>query len=330
MPELKITDPPPMEIRAQIQADLRRLRDALDDAIPAKVPDRNLLICTWNIREFGDLTKKWRAEPGDSPKRDFHAVRCIAEIVSRFDVIALQEVTANLRSFRHMLKVLGRDWGFSLTDVNRGASGNSERMAFVFDTRKVVLSGLAAELVVPKEQLEKEIRPDALEEQFSRTPYAVSFQSGGRTFILVTLHVKWKGGVKKRIGELQAIAQWMSDWANYVHAYDHNLIALGDFNIDRRGSMLYEAFTSTGLYVPEELHEVPRTIFRNPRKPKCYDQIAWFTEESGCPALKLKYLRGGSFDFPKVAMKSLKLTKQQLSWRISDHCPLWVEFSVRD
>ncbi len=32
----------------------------------------------------------------------------------------------------------------------------------------------------------------------------------------------------------------------------------------------------------------------------------------------------------RKALKSLHLTKTQLSWRISDHYPLWVEFSVRD
>jgi hypothetical protein len=29
-------------------------------------------------------------------------------------------------------------------------------------------------------------------------------------------------------------------------------------------------------------------------------------------------------------MRSRDLTKQQLSWRISDHYPLWAEFSLRD
>jgi endonuclease/exonuclease/phosphatase family metal-dependent hydrolase len=29
-------------------------------------------------------------------------------------------------------------------------------------------------------------------------------------------------------------------------------------------------------------------------------------------------------------MASLGLTKTQLSWRISDHYPLWAEFSTRD
>jgi endonuclease/exonuclease/phosphatase family metal-dependent hydrolase len=327
----EITDEPPSEIKDELNV----LCDTLDQepplGVPAKIPDRNLLIGTWNLRAFGDLTESWRSQETDSPKRDLHALRCITEIVSRFDVIALQEVKGNLKCLRHMLKALGPDWMFIMTDVTRGAPGNDERMAFVFDTRKVQISGLACELVVPKEQLDK-IGPDALNKQFARTPYAVSFRSAGKTFILVTLHVIY-GNIVDRVPELKAIAEWLAQWAKDVNAWDHNLITLGDFNIDRRGDKLYEAFTSTGLQAPEDMQKLPRTIFSDPNKPdtsKFYDQIAWFTGNNNLPALSLKYMRGGNFDFTNVAMKSLNLTKQQLSYRISDHYPLWTEFQVRD
>jgi endonuclease/exonuclease/phosphatase family metal-dependent hydrolase len=323
-----ITDSPPSEIATE----LAELRAALDTDIPQKALDRNLLIATWNIRAFGDLTEKWKSGEDDSPKRDLHALRCIAEIVSRFDVIALQEVRANLKALRHMLKLLGPNWGLILTDVTKGDPGNGERMAFLFDTRKARLSGLASELVVPREQLDQ-IAPDALDKQFARTPYAVSFQSRGRTFILITLHVIYGEKAEERIPELKAIAEWLAQWARNINAWHHNLIALGDFNIDRSGDKLYKAFTSTGLQIPDDLHRVPRTIFSDPDEPdlaKFYDQIAWFTGEDNTPALSLQYLRGGNFDFTKVALRSLDLTKTQLSWRISDHYPLWAEFSIRD
>jgi len=324
----KITDPPP----SQIAAELSNLRAALDKEIPAKILDANLLIATWNIRAFGDLTVKWEAATTDKPKRDLHALRCIAEIVSRFDVIALQEVRANLKALRHMLKVLGPNWGLILTDVTKGDKGNGERMVFLFDTRKVQLSGLACELVVPEEQLSR-ISPDALDRQFARTPYAVSFRSAGKTFILVALHVIYGEKADERIPELKAIADWIAELARDINVWDHQLIALGDFNIDRRGDKLYDAFTSTGLHVPEDLNRAPRSIFSEPDLPdlnKFYDQIAWFRGDDYRPGLSMKYLRGGNFDFTKHVLRLLNLTKAQLSWRISDHYPLWAEFSVRD
>jgi hypothetical protein len=143
---LTVTDPPPEEVAA----DLAQLKSVLDEDIPAKALDRNLLIATWNVRAFGDLTEKWRSGDDDSPKRDLHALLCIAEIVSRFDVIALQEVRDNLKALRHMLHVLGPRWGLSLTDVTKGAPGNGERMAFLFDTRRVLPSGLAASSSSPR------------------------------------------------------------------------------------------------------------------------------------------------------------------------------------
>jgi len=324
----EITDKPPKLIRDEVA----ELRGILDQEIPAKILDKNLLIATWNLRAFGNLTKKWEAGPGDSPKRDLHALLCISELVSRFDVIALQEVKANIKALRHMLKYLGSNWGLILTDVTKGAPGNAERMAYVFDQRKVQLSGLACEIVVPQKQLDR-INQDALDKQFARTPYAVSFRLGDKTFILVTLHVLYGKKARERVPELKAIAEWLADWATDINAYGHNLIALGDFNIDRKGDQLYDAFTSTGLSTPEDLNSVPRSIFDNPAKPnlkKFYDQIAWFEGGEKIPRLTLKYVRGGGFDFTRATLKSRSLTKSQLSWRMSDHYPLWVEFSVRD
>jgi hypothetical protein len=115
MPE--ITAPLPEDVLM----DLARLRSTLDEDVPAKALDRNLLIATWNIRAFGDLTEKWESAQEDSPKRDLHSLLCIAEIVSRFDVVAIQEAKDNLRALRHMLKMLGPNWGLSLTDVTEGA-----------------------------------------------------------------------------------------------------------------------------------------------------------------------------------------------------------------
>ena len=109
--------------------------------------------------------------------------------------------------------------------------------------------------------------------------------------------------------------------------------ALGDFNIDRRGDPLHDAFVSTGLDIPDELQDAPRTIFNDPQNPelnKFYDQIAWFAGRNGLPALSLRYVKGEYFDFTKSALTSRGLTKVELSWRISDHYPLWVEFSTRD
>lgn len=310
----------------EVRENIRLLSEDLDEKIPAKRLDKNLLIATWNIRAFGGLTRKYVSEAEDSPKRDQHSLLCITEIIRRFDVIAVQEVKSNIRALRDTMLELGSNWSLILTDVTRGSAGNGERMAYIFDTRRVQLSGLACELVVPKEW-QDDVDADALKEQFVRTPYAVSFKSGARTFILVTLHIIYGDSSKDRINELKGIAKWLSEWAGNINAYHHNLITLGDFNIDARGDLLSQTFLSEGLFIPDALQtpEVTRSIFN---KTKYYDQIAWFEDSDDVPKMTLEFVNAGNYDFVETALKNRGLTKSGLSWRLSDHYPLWAEFKL--
>lgn len=246
---------------------------------------------------------------------------------------AVREIRGNLKTIRHTTKALGPDWGFVLTDVTRGDPGNDERRGFIFDRRTTRISGLAGELVVPEAEFDR-IDPDALDRQFARTSYAVAFRCGGETFVLVTRHVLRGDGPDDRTPELRAIAGWLDRWVRDVNAWDHNLIALGDFNTDRRGDERYDVFVSTGLTVPADLHEDPRTVFADPGEPGVHscDRIALFTGDTGDtgqPALSLSYLRGGPFDFVDAAFPRRDLTRASLPWRISDHYPLWAEFRLR-
>jgi hypothetical protein len=234
-------------------------------------------------------------------------------------------VRGNLTALQTLLEMLGTDWSAIMTDVTRGRAGNDERMAFVFDLRRVKPSGLAGELVVAIET-ETSVKEGELGRQFARTPYAVSFTAGATALTLVTLHVLY-GEETERADELREIARWLTGWAQHERRFNQNLIALGDFNIDRRGDPLFEAFTSTGLEPAPGLDEVPRTIFGTGGAAKYYDQIAWFVDRAKGPMLGLEWLSSGSFDFVPLLQESL--TKTALSWKLSDHYPLWVEFSAR-
>lgn len=318
-------------IPRKVAADLAHLTDRLDEQIPAKILDYNLLIATWNIRGLGGVTRKWQSRPGDSPRRDLHAVHYIAEIISRFDVVAIQELKGNLDALRLTLEILGPNWGLILTDVTKGDPGNDERMGFLFDTRRVNLSGLACEIVVDDAYLKDRSR-SLLEKQFARTPYAVGFQSLHKRFTLVSLHILWGDDESERVAELQAIADWMYEWTKDKNAWDRNLIVLGDFNIIGKDGELLKAFASTGLTIPDDLQGLPRTLSGVGKrgKERLYDQIAWFRDGKGRSRLDMQYHRGGTFDFSGFAMKHLKLSLTSLSWRVSDHLPLWVEFLMED
>lgn len=326
-----ILDSPPPNVQTEID----QLHALLDANIPAKRDDPenpNLLVATWNIKKFGSLTRKWTSGGGDSPKRDQRGLLAINEIIKRFDVVAIQEVTGDLRALRETMNYLGDSWGLLMTDIVEGAAGNSERMAFLFNRERVKPSGLACELVVPKEWLD-EIGEHALQQQFARTPYAVSFLTNLKqvTFILVTLHVDYKSAGGDREAELNAISRWLKQWARRSNSWHHNLITLGDFNIDRKDDNLWQAFTSTGLHVPEDLNQVKRSIFADDDTPylnKFYDQIAWFEAGTTTGLQRMDYAGGGGVDFVPLLYQDIDLTKAQLQHRISDHYPLWVEFDL--
>src|ERR1041385_5301820 len=90
---------------------LKQLDHGLDADIPAK-HDGNLLIGTWNLRQFGRITKRWQASPTDNPKRNLQDLCAIAEVISRFDVCALVEVKNDLQALRLLMQALGPDWSF--------------------------------------------------------------------------------------------------------------------------------------------------------------------------------------------------------------------------
>lgn len=320
MPELLST--PPLGVIDAINL----LNIDLDKSIPKKT-SKNLLIATWNIREFGDLTEEWSAKNNAVPKRDLESLLCIIEIIKRFDIIAIQEVQDNIKCLRDTMNTLGDNWSFLMTDVTKGDKGGGERLAFIFNNKKVKLSGLACEIVIPEEQLKKEISPDALDTQFARTPYAVSFKVKDKTFVLLTLHVIYGEDAKDRIPELKAISKWIYEWAKDLKKWGHSLMALGDFNIDRKDDLAYKAFVGDKLFIPDDLNleDIKRTIFD---KVSFYDQIAWFKNTSSEFQINLDYKKGGTYNFKGKVLTDRNYTDSQLSFRISDHLPLWAEFKV--
>lgn len=133
------------ERKRQVLASLLRLRAGLDahfsTGTPAALdPTRRVRIATWNIRELATRNKYGR--------RLDDAYWYIAEILSRFDLVAIQEVRGDLAALQRVMEHLGDAWDFLATDVTEGGPGNGERMVFLYDTRKVTFRGIAGELTL--------------------------------------------------------------------------------------------------------------------------------------------------------------------------------------
>ena len=106
MPFYKDLDPTTETGKRTIER-LLALRKALAAEIPARTLTENLLLATWNIRDFDKPAYGERIE---------EAIYYIAEIVSHFDIVAVQEVYKDLRGLRRVRSILGGDWKYIITD----------------------------------------------------------------------------------------------------------------------------------------------------------------------------------------------------------------------
>jgi hypothetical protein len=301
-----------------VAEDLARLRRRLHASrIPNKDTDRNLIVGTWNIRTFGAMHPSWDENRG-SPKRNVRSLAYLAEVAERFDVLAVQEGKRDLSGVRLLLDWLGPDWGLIVTDVTLGEAGNAERLGFLFDRRRLAPSGLAGEIVLAPTPAGDPAR------QFARAPYAVGFRAGSARFVLVTAHILFGPTPEDREPEIRAlathVAREMRDRAKRAPAEEGNLLVLGDFNINGRGDdPLFQASLSSGLTVPPPLRCV-RTALGGTPKP--YDQIAWLVG-----ALDLPFGgRAWVIDISTAVYRDL--SRNEMSFRVSDHLPLWAEFRL--
>lgn len=335
------------EMPAEVAFELGALAAALDQAVPPKQLDRNLLVASWNVRELGRLNGKWTTGSDDHPKRNYADIHYTAEILSRFDVIAVQEVQEDLEALRVAMLCLGPDWGFHVTDVNFGDSGDNERLAYLYDLRRVRPSGLAGELVLTSEDLGqvpltkgKDGKPkaapdpliDGLDRQLVKPPYMMSFTTAGRPFSLATVHVVWgEDDLAPRAREAEALAKMLSRAAtgprgSAVDEFRASLIALGDFNLTGPDDEVFQALVANGLQPDAETLDAPRTVHDDPGEAIAYDQVAWFRPPHP-GALAFERLNGDTFPWNQHVLLG---AKGDTSFRISDHFPLWIEFSVKE
>lgn len=325
-------------------ANLLRLRQQLITEIPVKYQDETMLLATWNIREFDKPSYGERA-----PEMMYY----IAEIISRFDLVAVQEVSEDLKGLHRLMDILGSDWKYLVTDVTEGKAGNGERLAFVYDNRKIKFSGLAGELVLPPMEETDPVSGQKMykpSEQLVRTPFMCGFTAGHTHFILSTVHILYGKNVAnnpKREKEIRLLAEALASRARRKTGWSRNIILLGDFNIYKPGDITYKAITNAGFAIPEQLQQLPSNAVQS----KFYDQIAFYDHHN-----KFEFTgNAGVFNFfntilrkedeavyAKVIGKRYHVTSEGTprknpslyyntywkTYQVSDHLPMWIEIKI--
>lgn len=329
------------EDRERIIDKLSALRKLISRSVPRRTASDTLLLATWNIRDF-DSNKFGH---GPRLRESYHY---IAEIVSAFDLVALQEVNDNLTPLEDLMDLLGPSWRYIATDVTEGPSGNGERMVFVFDADKVQFKNIAGELVLPRSALIEDAHQPA------RSPFLVRFQSGWFKFNLCTAHMYFGAesgeGLARRVAEIDAVARFLKQRADED---GQNYILLGDMNVVSPQDPTMKALKKHKFILPADL-TLNNDALRwasNMAQDRHYDQIAFLVRKdelslgpSDNNAGVFNYYqaiysdadaetyfplgkRNGHWPDTPAARKKYFLSEWR-TWQMSDHLPLFVELKI--
>lgn len=293
--------------------------------------DNHLLLASWNIANLG------------VQDRSKGAREVIAHIMKRFDLIAVQEVNDDYRQFTKIVEIMGQNFDFIISDT----AGNDERLAFVFNKRKVTTGNLFGEIALrPREYPKRNVKVHYRQKRqdktqtfrnvrftpFDRNPFIGSFKCGEIDFVLANVHLyfgKFQQSSKevdrrkyaRRVLEIYALAKWAKDRSAGGNAWDKDIILLGDMNVPNMKNneatikalqefswRAVEFYETNDLAVTENLTRIGGSNLGN---DKTYDQIAFSPT-----ALKNRINNHGVFDFDTAVFANkwneLKSTRTQV------------------
>ena len=288
------------------------------------IPEKSngkLLAATWNLTNFG------------VQKRTGDDLALMAEVISWFDLIAIQEVADSLEHLRILMSHLPPSYQVILSDIG----GNDERAGFLYDSTKIERLELAAEVAVPPND-HRYIRMKGVSGAFNgfdRNPYVVAFRAGTLSFSAVSVHLYFGSNTyydeDRRALEAYALARWADQRQKASGAYAHNVLVLGDFNLPKvdASSNVYKVLKSKGLVLPKH----STSMGSNLAGDKYYDQVAFHAG-----GMQHFYTgNSGVFDFDRTPFfqaawdpaddKNVYFNKA-VKYHIADHRPLWVEFNI--
>ncbi len=251
----------------------------------------SLRIAAFNIQHFGN-----------SKASKPYVMHTLADIVRQFDIVAIQEIRTKdeylIPNFVKLINQSGRKYDHVI-GRRLGNTKSKEQYAYLFDTQRVMIDRQSVYTISD---------PDNL---LHREPLVATFQARGVdpdeafTFTLVATHTD-PDVVPE---ELDALAEVYRVVRRSSRGED-DIILLGDFNTDDRHLGRLGQLPGVSPLIAG--------VWTNTRQNKQYDNIVIHqpstTEFAG---------RSGVFD----VMRHFNLTQKQ-ALEVSDHFPVWAEFSV--
>jgi len=259
---------------------------------PADRYSNSITIASFNIQVFGQ-----------SKLRKTEVMELLAQVVRRFDVVAIQEVRSKkedvLPTLVEQVNAPGYRYNFVIGE-RLGRTSSKEQYAFVYDASRIeIVPGSVYTVPDPRDELHRE-------------PLVASFRTNhsspnaGFTFTLATIHTD--------PDEVEVELDSLDDVVAYVrgqHPQEDDVILLGDFNADANH------LGQLGR-LPNVAWAIPPSVKTNTRLTKSYDNIVFDRSAT------VEYMgRGGTLNL----MTEYGLTLEE-AIKISDHLPVWAEFSA--
>jgi endonuclease/exonuclease/phosphatase family metal-dependent hydrolase len=268
-----------VRVRPDMQADeklrcidgLLRLKRQLEASVSARRTEDNLLVASWNIVSLGS---------GDY--RTGEALYYLAEILSRFDLIVVQEVKPSLADLDRLIRILGPNWAYMVNDATGGDEGNDERSAYIYNTNRVRPSGIAGELSIWNALAQSS--PLGLRD-LKRPAYMTGFVTGWKQFALINLHLHPGKDAEKRTAnavipadsalrqeEMRLLLSVLADRMDKL--WTQNLVLVGDMNFYRtHDDATIDLIHAAGFWESAGLVGKTTNITTDPADAETYDRM---------------------------------------------------------
>lgn len=253
-------------------------------------------IASYNIRDFG-------------PKKlgDLRVVMTLAEIIRKFDIVAIQEISnedqRHMEDFVRKINESGRRYAH-VVGPRLGNTNQKEQYAFVFDTERIMLDRSSVYTVGDPDNL---LHREPLVATFATT---IKPSTDAFTFTLINVHTDPTPNVLPI--ELEALAE-VYRVVRRAGGNEDDVIMLGDFNASDQKM----AVTRIGK-IPDLRPLLSAGAFSNTRQNQLYDNLLIHAPST------TEYLgRSGVFDIAKAF--NLQLSEAEM---VSDHFPVWAEFNA--
>jgi len=333
--EAEISDLPKIA-RERTAKNLETLRRDLIEKIPARRYEANLLIATWSLRQFG--------RRANIPADHKESLAYMAQVISCFDLVALQEVDQNLDRLRKLVYLLGPDWNVLVSETAPGNIGNRERFAILYYSPRVEFRNFSGQVILPAE---RDAGGETIPiQQFARPPLLAAFRSGEYEFQVCSAHIVWGGDTPKditaRLEEVRKLGKYLSNRSRHEKS---DLFLLGDFQMSTRDSPILDTLRESGVQIPDEV-----LLPTNIRKDRYFDLIGYTSPNNASFPLHKDNPQTGTYDLFEHVFRdvdyeqyidepaSREFTRASQNhprhfglWKtylISDHLPLWAELEI--